>query len=113
MRIDTVYFMIAAAIGLLLSYGLWAMADGLAIYIAIGSAIYLCTTLGMMMGVRHDNPRTRTNVSVLSGVFFAIGLVLNVIFSVMGSFPVIYIMVSAISLLVYLGAVHFISSANS
>jgi hypothetical protein len=112
MRIDTVYFMIALAIGLLLSYGLWFMADVLAVYIAIGSAIYLCITLGMTVGVRHDNPRTRTNLSALSGVFFVIGLVINVLFGMAGNIPVIYIMVSAISFLIYLGTVHFIGNAN-
>jgi hypothetical protein len=112
MRIDGVYFTIAVAIGLLLTYWLWSVADTLATYIAFGSAIYLCVTLGMAVGVRHDNQRTRTNVSILSMVFFGIGLGLNLIFCMTGNDPVIYILSNAISFLVYLGAVHLIASAQ-
>lgn len=106
MKIDLIYFMIAMAIGLLLSYGLWSMAGLLSAFILIGSAIYLCTTLVMIMSVRHENPRTTTNLSVLSSTFFVIGLVSNAAFCFAGNIPVIYMMVNASSFLVYLAVVN-------
>ena len=112
MRIDTVYFMIAVAISLVLSYGLWSLAGDLALFIAIGSAIYLGVTLGMAIGVRHENSRARANLSVLSGVFFCVGLVINVGFSFANNIPVLYIMASAISFLVYLGTAYFLQNAT-
>jgi hypothetical protein len=112
MKIDTVYFMIAVAIGLMLSYGLWSMAGELATFIAIGSVVYLCITLGMALGVRHENPRARTNLSIASILFFIIGLAINVGFCFAGNIPVIYLMVSAISFLIYLAAVNFIHNAK-
>ena len=112
MKIDSVYFMIAVAIGLVLSYGLWSMAGELSTFIAIGSAVFLCVTLGMAMGVRHDNPRTRTNLSILSGAFFLIGLVINFAFCFSGNMPVPYIMTSAISFLAYLAITNFIQNAR-
>ena len=112
MNIDKVYFMITVAIGLLLSYGFWSMAGELSTFIAIGSAVFLCVTLGMAMGVRHDNPRTRTNLSVLSGAFFFVGLGVNTVFCFTGYVPVLYIMVSAICFLIYLAVTNFIQTAR-
>lgn len=112
MKIDTVYFVIAVAIGLLLSYGFWSIAGELSTYIAIGSMVFLCITLGMAMGVRHENPRTRTNLSVLSSIFFLIGLGINTAFCFLGNIPVVYIMVSAISFLSYLAITNFIQNVR-
>lgn len=112
MKIDSVYFMIAVAIGLFLSYGLWSMAGELSTFIAIGSLIFLCCTLGMAMGVRHDNPRTRTNLSMLSGTFFLVGLGINFVFCFVGNMPVLYIMVNAILFLTYLAITNFIQNAR-
>ena len=106
MKFDIVYSMIAVTIGLLFSYGLWSMAGPLSAFILIGSAIYLCATLVMIVGVRHENSRTTTNLSVLSGTFFVIGLAINIAFCFVGYAPVIYMMVSAISFLVYLAALN-------
>lgn len=112
MKIDNVYFMIAVAIGMLLSYGLWSMAGELSTFIAIGSVVYLCITLGMAMGVRHDNPRTRTNLSMVSLSFFVVGLAINVVFCFVGNAPVLYMLVTAISFLVYLAVANFIQNAR-
>lgn len=112
MKIDKVYFMIAVAIGMLLSYGLWSMAGTLSTFIAIGSLVYLCITLGMTMGVRHDNPRTRMNLSIVSATFFMIGLVSNVVFCFAGNVPVMYMMVTAISFLIYLAIANFIQNVK-
>ena len=112
MRIDAVYFVIAVTIGLLLSYGLWSMAGDLAWFIAVGATVYLSVTLGFAFGVRHDNPRTRVNLSAVSGIFFAVGLGLNLMFCFAGNTPVIYIVMNAIAFLIYLGVFHFFQNAK-
>lgn len=112
MRIDAVYFMIAVVIGLTLSYGLWSISGELADFVALGSVIYLCSTLGLAFGVRHENSRTRINLSVLSWLFFFIGLGINFAFCYAGNIPVAYLMVNAISFLVYLGFVNFIEKTD-
>ena len=111
-KVDTVYFLIAVAAGLVLSYGLWSIAGELSAFIAIGSMVYLCSTLGMMIGVRHEYSRTRTNLGVLSGVFFVIGVSINVAFSYAGYAPVFYILVSSLSFLAYLLLANFILNAK-
>lgn len=112
MKIDLLYFTIAIAIGLLFSYGLWSMAGILAIFIAIGSAIYLCTTLVMLMSVRHESSRTQANIIALSGTFFLIGLSINAIFCFASNIPVIYMTVTAISFLIYIAIINFILNAH-
>jgi hypothetical protein len=112
MKIDSVYFMIAVAIGMLLSYGLWTMAGEMSTFIAIGSVVYLCITLGMAMGVRHDNPRTRVNLSMVSVTFFALGFAINVVFCFVGNAPVTYMLATAISFLIYLAVANFIQNAK-
>jgi hypothetical protein len=112
MKIDSVYFLIAVTAGLLISYGFWSQAGELSGYIAIGSALYLCLTLGMMIGVRHENSRTRVNLSTLSGLFFVIGLIINWFFVYAGYIPVAYIMTTTLSFLVYAGLVNFIQNAS-
>lgn len=112
MRIDAVYFMIAVVVGLILSYGLWNISGELASFIAIGSVIYLCSTLGLAFGVRHENSRTRVNLSALSGIFFFIGLGINLFFSFAGNAPVLYLVLNALSFLIYLALVKFIENAD-
>lgn len=112
MKIDNVYFIIAIAAGLLISYGLWSLAGELASFIAFGSAIFLCSTLGLMFGIRHENPRVRFNLSTLSGVFFLIGLVINVVFCFTGNIPVPYILVSGLTFLSFLLLINFIQNAR-
>ena len=112
MKLDAVYFLIAVTAGLLISYGFWSNAGELSAFIAVGSVVYLCTTLGLMVGVRHENPRTRTNLAALSGVFFVIGLAINWGFGFAGNIPVAYIMTSTLSFLVCLLLVNFIQNAR-
>lgn len=112
MRIDAVYFIIAVLIGLILSYGLWNISGELADFIALGSVIYLCSTLGLAFGVRHKNSRTKINLSVLSWFFFFIGLAINFAFCFAGNIPVAYLMVNAITFLFYLGFVNFIEKTD-
>jgi len=111
MKIDGVYFLIAVTAGLLISYGFWSQAEELSVFIAVGSALYICSTLGMMIGVRHENSRARVNLSILSGIFFVVGLIINWFFVYAGYIPVAYIMTSALSFLVYAALVNFIHNA--
>ena len=112
MKIDGVYFLIAVTAGLLISYGFWSQAGELSGFIAVGSAVYLCSTLGMMIGVRHENSRTRVNLSTLSGVFFVLGIVINWLFVFAGYIPVSYIMTSTLTFLVYVALVNFIQNTR-
>ena len=113
MRVDAVYFMIAVVIGVILSYALWSISGELANFIAIGSAIYFCSTLGLAFGVRHESSRTRVNLSALSATFFAIGLSINLSFCFAGNVPVLYLMVNTVSFLIYLALVNFIEGADT
>jgi len=112
MKIDGVYFLIAVTVGLLVSYGFWSQAGELSGFIAVGSAVYLCSTLGMMIGVRHENSRTRVNLSTLSGVFFVIGIIINWLFVFAGYIPVSYIMTSTLTFLGYVALVNFIQNTR-
>lgn len=112
MKIEPVNFLISIAIGGLISYGLWSIAGNLASFIAIGSLIFLCGTLVVALGVKHENARTRMNLSSLSVLAFIVGLGLNLLFCFVDAWPVVYVLVTSISFLLYLLTVNFIANAR-
>ena len=101
MKIQPVNFLIAIALSALLSYGLWSMDAPLKNYIAVGAFVFLAGTLTPCIGILDEQARRAVNLKVLCAVFFLLGLVENVAFSLLDASATFYIITCSISFLIF------------
>ncbi len=80
--------------------------------LGIGSFITFVATLTLAMGIDLKNQTAATNVKVLSGVFFAVFLIANVVFMFLQFSIPVYAIIMGILLLVYLSVVQGIAKSN-
>jgi len=112
MTIKPTNFIIAIAVSGLISYGISQMASVFSEIVGIGTFIYSSGTLGIALGVKHDNPRAQINLSALSGMFFLGGLVFSVAFSYLKFNPVPYVIIMAVGFLFYLLLVNYLGKTT-
>jgi membrane protease YdiL (CAAX protease family) len=111
MRVHPLNLLIALMVAGLLSFGL-ASADANAIKgtLAVGSFLLLGSTLGTALGMECFNQRAGVNLRVVSSIFFAIGLLLQLVFCFGQFSQTSYVVVNGI---VFLGFVLAGSSVAS
>lgn len=113
MKINFVQTIIAIAVGLLIAYGLYSFHDSEnKILLSSGSFVFLATTLVMTIGASFELPRTTTNIRVVSGIFFAVALVSNLIFSFVTFSVPLYIIANGILILIFLLIIYSIANAK-
>ena len=113
MKLNIVQTTIAIAFSLLIAYGLFCFHDSEnKILLSLGSFIFLATTLVITIGVNFEQSRTTTNVRVVSGIFFGIAFVSNLIFSFFAFSTPSYIITNGILLLIYSLIVYSIDNAK-
>lgn len=113
MKIKTVPAIIAFAISLLISYGLYNFHIGEnKVLLSVGSFIFLAFTLIFAIGVSFELSRTAINIKVLSWFFFFIALASNLIFTFLLFFVPIYIVVNGILILIFLLIVYLLNKAK-
>jgi hypothetical protein len=113
MKINIVQTFVGIAIGALISYGLYNFhASESKLLLSVGSFLFLAITLGMSFGSSFEFPRTTTNVRVISGVFFLIGLISNLIFTFIKFSDPSYIVINGILFLVFILVAYSISKAK-
>lgn len=113
MKINFVQTIIAIALSFLISYGLYSFhGSENKILLSAGSFIFLATTLIMTIGISFELPRTTTNIRVVSGVFFTIALISNLIFSFINFSVPSYIIINGILLLVFIVISYSINQAK-
>jgi len=113
MKINFVQTIISVAVSLLIAYGLYSFHDSEnKILLSVGSFIFFATTLTLTMGTNFTLPRTTANIRVVSGIFFVIALVSNLIFTFINFFVPSYIIVNGILLLVFISVVYSIYRAK-
>ena len=87
MKINLVQTIIAIAVSGLIAYGLYNFHDGEnQILLSVGSFVFLSVTLALSIGVSFEQSRTTTNIRVVSGIFFAVALISNLIFQLLEVF---------------------------
>lgn len=101
MQIRLVNFLIAILLSALIAYGLWSTGSPLKEYIGIGSFLFLSGTLIPAMGIEYEYARRATNVKTSSGLFFVIGLVVNIGCAYINISAITYILTSAIIYLIF------------
>jgi len=82
MKLNFIQTIVTIALNLLIEYGLYSFyVSKNKILLSLGSFVFLTTILVITIGVNFEQSRTRTKVRVISGIFFAIALAINLIFS--------------------------------
>lgn len=113
MKINFVQTIIAIAVSLLIAYGLYSFHDSEnKILLSAGSFLFLATTLVLTIGTSFQLPRTTTNVRVVSGIFFAVALISNLIFSFLTFSVPSYVITNGILLLVFILIAYSINRAK-
>jgi hypothetical protein len=113
MKINFVQTIISVAVSLLIAYGLYNFHDSEnKILLSAGSFIFLAATLTLTVGTSFELPRTSANIRVVSGIFFVIALISNLIFTFV-NFPVpSYVITNGILFLTFISIVYSISKAK-
>ena len=113
MKINFVQTIIAIALSLLISYGLYSFHNSEnKMLLSAGSFLFLAATLVMTIGTSFEFPRTTTNVKVVSGIFFAVALISNLIFTIIKFSVPSYVIINGILLLVFILIAYSINRAK-
>ncbi len=113
MKINFVTTIIAAAISLLITYGFYSLQESEnKMLLCGGSFIFLSTTLILAIGTSFELPRTTTNIRVVSGIFFVIALLSNLIFTFINFSLPSYTIMNGILLLVFVLLIYSINRAK-
>lgn len=113
MKVNAVTTIISVAISAIVAYCLysWCKSDN-QILLCIGGFISLALTMMFTIGVSFEQSRTTTNVRFLSGTFFVLALISNIIFAFVQFSSPAYILVNGLLLLIWLLLVYGIKKAN-
>lgn len=113
MKINFVQTIIAIVLSALIAYGLYNFHNGEnKMLLSAGSFIFLSISLILSIGVNFEQSRTTTNIRVVSGIFFAIALASNLIFSFLKFTTPSYVIINGILLLVFILIAYSINRAK-
>jgi hypothetical protein len=103
MKLKPVQFTISLLVGMLLAYGFFSFKNGEnKILLTVGSFVFLSITLLSIISVDYKRPRITTNIRVVSGIFFLLALLSNVLFCILTFTTPTYIIVNGILLLLFI-----------
>ena len=74
--------------------------------------MFIATTLIFTISVSFEQPRTTTNIRVLSGIFFVLALISSLIFMLVQFNSPLYILINGIMFLIWLLIVYALKRAN-
>jgi hypothetical protein len=102
MKINFVRALIAIGIAALIAYAFYTYYEGKNnLLLTSGSFISLSITLLWVLSIDLKQPRTTTVVRTVSGVFFTLFLITNVLFSFFNFENSVYVIVNGITFLLY------------
>lgn len=93
--------MVALAVSGLIAYGLRNLSEDLGNFVLVGSFAYLSGTLAPAVGVAYELKRNATNLRIVCGVFFVVGLLLNFGFVLFGGSQTLYVIACTVSFLIF------------
>ncbi len=113
MKINFVKTIIAICFSLLIAYGLFSFhGSENRILLSVGSFLFLAITLIVTIGTSFERPRTATNVKAVSGIFFTIGLIENLIFTFISFSIPSYVITNALLILLFILITYSINGKN-
>ena len=113
MKFNFIQTIISIAISILISYSLYSIHEGEnKILLSIGSFLFLSTSLMTMIGINFEQSRTTTNIRFVSGIFFVLAFISNLVFSFFTFSIPSYIIINGILLLIFVLIVYSIYKAK-
>ena len=113
MKINFVQTIIAIAVSLLIAYGFYSFhSSENKILLSAGSFMFIATTLVLSIGTSFQLPRTTANIRLVSGIFFAVALISNLIFTFIAFSVPSYVITNGILLLVFILIAYSINGAK-
>jgi hypothetical protein len=113
MKLNFIQTIIAIVVSLLIAYGLYIFhGSENKILLSAGCFVFLAVTLVITIGVNFELPRTTTNVKVVSGIFFVIALISNLVFTFVSFSVPIYVITNGILLLIFVFIAYSINRAK-
>jgi hypothetical protein len=113
MKINFVQTIIAIAVSLLIAYGLYSFhASENRLLLSAGSFVFLAATLVTTIGASFEFPRTTANIRVVSGIFFAVAFITNLIFTFIAFSVPSYVITNGILILVFILIAYSINKAK-
>ena len=103
MKVNLVYLIIGLVISALIAFGFYSFYDGNnKMLLVIGSMIFLSVTLTLSFAVKiKERPRSTTLIRTVSGIMFFIGLIANIVFSLVVFNKDWYIILIGLILMIY------------
>ncbi len=113
MKINFVLTFIAIALSLLIAYGLYSFHNSEnKMLLSAGGFVFLASTLIITIGTSFELPRTTSNIKVISGIFFSIALICNVIFSFINFSAQSYVIINGILFLLFILIAYSVNKAK-
>ena len=113
MKINFLTTIIAIAISSLIAYGFYTFSSSEnKIILSLGSFLFLSIALINMIGINFKQPRTTTNIRVVSGVFFGVFFFLNLLFSGFNFSIPTYVIINGIIFLLFMLIIYGINRAK-
>lgn len=113
MKVNFIKTIIAICVSGLIAYGFYSFhkTDN-KLLLSIGSFTFLSLTLLFTLSITFSLPRTTTMVRTVSGIFFIVAFVSNLIFSFFNFSTPIYVIINGIALMIYALIAYTISRAK-
>jgi hypothetical protein len=113
MKINTIKAIIAICVSGLIAYGFYSFhkTDN-KLLLSLGSFVFLSLTLLFTLSISFSLSRTTTMIRTVSGIFFAIAFVSNLLFSFFNFSTPIYVIINGIVIMAYALIAYSISRAK-
>jgi hypothetical protein len=113
MKVNAITTIISVAISAIVAYCLysWCKSEN-EFLLCVGGFLSLGLTMMFTIGVSFEQSRTTTNIRFLSGTFFVLLLISNMIFAFVQFSSPTYVLVNGLLLLIWLLVVYGIKKAN-
>lgn len=113
MKVNFIKTIIAICVSGLIAYGFYSFhkTDN-KLLLSLGSFAFLSLTLLFTLSITFSLPRTTTMVRTVSGIFFVVAFLSNLIFSFFNFSTPIYVIVNGIALMTYALVSYTISKAK-
>jgi hypothetical protein len=113
MKINFIKTVIAICVSGLIAYGFYSFHEtDNKLLLSIGSFVFLSLTLLFTLSISFSLPRTTTMIRTVSGIFFVIAFVSNMLFSFFNFSTPIYVIINGIAIMTYVLIAYSIGRAK-